>query len=136
MKNFDEARAARASSPRDFQIGGEVFVWKASVRPEATKPWEDVTGMTPQAEVLGAIDQTVKNLIEPGVKGEAHKRWDTLRQREDDALSLGDLIGLITWLIEEQANRPTVPSSGSSNVRELPGTSSTGGSSSQDTQAA
>lgn len=136
MRDFDIARTARATADLEFKIGGETFVRRAACRPEDTKPWEDVGALTPQADVLAAVDQTVKNLIEPGVKGEAHRRWDALRKRDEDALTLGDLIALVVWLVEEQAARPTVPPGDSSNVREIPGTGSTGGSSSQASQAA
>lgn len=132
MKNFDEQRALRLKADRGFQIGGEQFVRRASVRPEAVEPWERV-GSDPDLtskDVLGAMDETIINLIEPGTKGEAHRRWVKLRGREADAINLGDLIDLVTWLIEEQAQRPTLPSSNSSPEPGTTGTPSTDGSSS------
>lgn len=136
MKDFDTARQERAQADRGFLIGGEQFIRRASVRPEATKPWEDVDLTTSHDATLAAIDETVTNMIEPGAKGEAHKRWAKLREREDDAISLGDLLDLVQWLVQEQAARPTVPPSNSSDEPEDSGTSSTGGSSSPATPAA
>lgn len=135
MKDFDTARAARTLADRGFQIGGEQFVRRASVRPEATKPWEDVDLTTSHEATLAAIDETVTNMIEPGKAKEAHKRWLVLRQRDDDAISLGDLLDLVQWLVSEQAARPTVPPSNSSGEPVASGTSSTGGSSSPETPA-
>lgn len=133
MKNFDEQRALRAQADRGFVIGGEEFLRRTSVRPEATEPWENVTIDSTQKETLAAIDETVCNLIEPGEKSEAHKRWMKLRLREDDAVSLGDMLELIQWLVAEQTQRPTEPPSNFSDEPEETGTPSTGGSSSPDT---
>ncbi len=136
MKDFDLARSERALADRGFQIGGEKFVRRASVRPEATKPWEDVNLETSHEATLAAIDETVTNMIEPGARKEAHKRWALLRERDDDAISLGDLLDLVQWLISEQAARPTLPPSSFSDEPAASGTGSTGGSSSPETPAA
>jgi hypothetical protein len=131
VKDFDEARALRAQADRGFQIGGEQFLRRSSVRPEATEPWEAVSLDSTQKETLAAIDETVCNLIDSGEKGEAHKRWMKLRSREEDAISLGDMLELVQWLISEQAARPTEPPSNFSDEPEETGTSSMGGSSLQ-----
>lgn len=135
-KDFDIARAAsRGDSDRQFKIGGELFTRRKTVRPEAVKPWEDVGPLTPHEEVLKAIDQTILNLIEPGTKGEDHKRWRELRKREEpDALNLGDLLELTTWIVSQQSSRPTSPPVLSSASPEPGGTSSTDDSSSPVTE--
>lgn len=132
MKNFDEQRAARALADRGFQIGGETFTRKASVRPEATEPWEAITLESTSKETLANIDETVCNMIEPGVKGADHKRWLELRKREEDAVTMGDLLELVQWLIAEQSARPTEQPSSSSVEPEELGTSLTEDSSSTD----
>lgn len=136
MKDFDVERAERAQVDRTFKLGGETFTRKATVRPEATEPWEGVTAVSTQTETLAAIDATIRNMIEPGDKNEAHARWKKLRQREEDAVSLGDLIELITWLVEEQTARPTEPQRNFSVVPDDTGTTSTEGSSSPETPEA
>lgn len=133
MRNFDDARAQRAQADRGFQIGGEQFLRRSSVRPEATEAWEAVNLNSTQKETLAAIDETICNLVEPGKGGEAHKRWMKLRQREEDAVSLGDMLEIVQWLVEEQAQRPTEPPSSSFDELEALGTLSTVGSSSPDT---
>lgn len=137
MKNFDEQRRKRLEQDRGFTIGGETFIRRPSVRPEAVSPWEAVASNPAMSntDILAAIDETIINLIEPGEKGEAHKRWHKLREREEDALNLGDMIDVITWLVEEQAQRPTQPSSDSSSEPGTTETPSTDGSSSPGLQA-
>ncbi len=136
MRNFDDQRALRTQGDRGFQIGGEKFIRRASVRPEATRPWEDVSLETTHEATLAAIDETVLNMVEPGTRGEAHKRWMKLREREDDAITLGDLLELVQWLVGEQAHRPTEPPSNFSDEPEEVGTRSMGGSSSPETPGA
>lgn len=122
MKNFDEQRALRVQEDRGFQIGGEQFIRRASVRPEATEPWENVNLETSHRDTLASLDETVTNLIEPGEKNEAHKRWMKLRTREEDAITLGDLLELMQWLVAEQTGRPTEPPSNFSDEPEETGT--------------
>jgi len=131
VKDFDVLRKQREAQDRMFQIGGETFVRRASVRPEAVEPWESV-GSNPDitsGDVIARMDETVINLIEPGPKGEAHKRWKALRAREDDAVNLGDMIDVITWLVEEQSARPTQSPGSFSGEPDTTGTPSTGASS-------
>ncbi len=143
MHDFDIERAERQKADRSFKIAGETFARRASVRPEALEEWEDYTPIgRSQAEALAVIDRTIKALIEPGAKGEAHKRWDNLRKRDDDPVTLADMIGLrdeegvllrdglIQWLTAEMAGRPTGPSVSSSGGPGASETSSTEGSSS------
>ena len=136
MRDFDIQRKIRAEADRTFMIGGEKFVRRASVRPEATQPWDDVQAETPQAETLAAMDETLLNLIEPGSRGEAHKRWKALRQREEDAITLGDMIELFQWLVGEMTGRPILPPLSSFEEPGANGTSSTDGSSLPDLQEA
>lgn len=137
MRNFDDHRAKRLNkSQRTFQIGGEQFVAKASVRPEALAEWDDLDPQTANtAEIMRVSDNTICALIEPGELlddgnggeiGEAHKRFKALRLREDDALNLADVTGLLKWLIEVQSGgRPTEQPSGSTPLPSATGESST-----------
>lgn len=115
MKNFDEARAARTAEDRTFQIGGEEFTMKASVRPEALADYERLGTDTEAEAALAVIDAMVVSFIEGGKLAEA--RYRKVRAREEDAISMEDLSSLVEWLIEEQTRRPTSASSASSDGR-------------------
>ena len=129
--DFDQERQARVARLRTFRIGGEQFTVRASVRPEALLDWESVGGDTSAEETLRVIDSTILALVENenGQAG-AHERWQALRTREDDAVSLEDLLDVMAWLMEQQTGRPTVQPSDSSTKPEQAGTNSTDASSS------
>lgn len=133
VKNFDELRATRVERDRKFQIGGETFTRRPAVRPEALAKWEHIgkhgSEMTSE-EVLADMDETICNLIEPGASSRDHKRWHKLRERDDDPITGDDMISLITWIVEDMTDRPTVPSGTSSDEPERTGASSTDDSSS------
>ena len=126
MQNFDIARQQRAeaarAAPRTFQIGGETFVRKASVRPEVLTAWEGVTPETPASETLTIVD----DLIGEFLVGDGHSRWAALRERYDDPITLGDMMDVVAWLIEEETSFPTTEPSPSLDGS---GTATTGGSS-------
>lgn len=44
MKNFDEARKIREDADRSFVIGGETFVYRPAVSPEAIVGWTEFAG--------------------------------------------------------------------------------------------
>lgn len=133
MKNFDEARQARFDQDRDFQIGGQVFRARASVRPELLAPYESLDENTSASDALVIIDDLLVAMIEPN--DDAHARYRTLREREEDAVGMEDLQELVKWLMEVQTGRPTEQPGGSSAGPGTPGTTSTGTSSSTGTPA-
>lgn len=131
MKNFDEAREARAKEDRSFQLGGEVFTRKVGIRPEVLSPYENLSDDTPATEALATIDMIVLDMIEDGGEGQdACVRYKALRAREDDPVTLGDLTDLVEWLVESATSRPTSRQSGSMRGPAATGTISTEGSSS------
>lgn len=141
MKNFDDHRAKRLNrAERTFQIGGEKFIAKASVRPEAIAEWDAMDPeKTPPAEIIRISDTTILALVEESgpveVYGEddvAAERWRNVRLREgDDALNTADIIELLKWLIGVQSGgRPTEQQSGSGQSPSGTGASSTVDSSS------
>lgn len=138
VKNFDEQRALRGKGNRKFQIGGEVFTRRSSVRPEAVAGWEEIGKRGSEMgseEVLETMDQVICNLIEPGPQNRDHKKWRKIRSREEDPITLDDMIELITWITEDMTGRPTQQSEPSSEAPEPTGTSSTDDSSSPDLKA-
>ena len=131
MKDFDEGRVAALNTPeadRTFVIGGETFTCRASVRPEVMFEIAEMDADTPSPQVFAIIDRLVLNMIEP--VNDAQNRWRALREREDDPLTINDLNGLVSWLVEQQAGRPTEAPSLSLPGRETNGTPSTASSSS------
>lgn len=130
MKNFDEAREARLKEDRSFQIGGEVFVRKVGIRPEALAPYENLATDTPATEALATIDMIVLDMIEDGGEGQdACARYKAVRAREENPITLGDMTDLVEWLVESATGRPTSPPSGSTRGPGGTGTTSTEGSS-------
>lgn len=145
-KNFDDHRQKKAEATRaqrEFVLGGEPFTARASVRPEAFMEWDSLDmENTPPAVILQTADNTILTMIEK--KDDAHNRYRAVREREDDAISLDDLVELIQWLVEFQSgtkedgetpSRPTEPSSASATSQGETGTPSTPDSSSQESTA-
>lgn len=127
MKDFDTKRKERSDRDRSFQIGGETFVRRTGLRPEVLLPWEKIGEDTPASEVLETIDLLVTDFIEPG--DDAVARYQALRARDDDPVTLEDLQELVEWLVSEQTGRPTGLPSGSTPSAPPPADGSTGDSS-------
>ena len=128
-KNFDEERKASidALGDRSFEVGGETFIRRATIRPETALSYAALFQgeLTPE-ESLKASDDGILALIE----SEGHDRWLALRQREDDAIDNKTIQKVLNWLIAEAAGRPTEAPASSGNGRETTGTGSKGKSSS------
>lgn len=114
MKDFDEARKERETRERTFKIGGEEFTFRPSVAPESLLAYNRaITGeVTPtEEEWIGLYDETIQSLLEPG----QDERWKLVRKADAaHPLNVSDLNGLLQWLLEEQAGRPTGQPSDSS----------------------
>ena len=127
--NFDEERKAEidALGDRSFEVGGETFTRRATIRPETALSYAALFQgeLTPE-ESLKASDNGIMALIE----SEGHERWLALRAREDDALDNKTINKVLTWLIAQASGRPTEAPSSSGNGRKRTGTKSTDESSS------
>lgn len=173
MKNFDQeyvvkktnaegreeeiriSRVERSQKPveeRTFTIGGETFVARASVAPEAFARWsmmtagefvlrdgqgkpildgkgEPISTLT-EEEALKVYDETVLAFLDPGQE----EKWAAVRDIDAEIpLNLEDVKAVIRWLFEQQSARPTGQPSGSSSgsATAATGTPSTDASSSQ-----
>ena len=116
MRDFDVKRRERVEKDRSFTIGGELFVMKASVRPEVLAVWDHLSDDAGPEPIMEAINEIVLGMIEN--HDGSHERWGALRSREEDALNLEDLQDLVGWLIEEQTGQtPTQPASPSTSGR-------------------
>lgn len=133
MKDFDAVRTARIGSDeeRSFKILGEVFIAKASVKPEVLTKYENLEEAEGAQTTLEIIDELVLSMIQDGAEGEeAEARYRAIRAREDDPIALADLQNIVEWLVERQTGRPTGKPGNSSAGRGRTGGRSTADSSS------
>jgi len=111
-------------SPRDFDqdlsedlafvIGGESFKMKY-VRPEVLAAWEDEEVVQKSEEALKQMDDRIKLFLDNS--NGALERWDALRARDDNPVSMGQINDLLLWMVEVQSGRPTIPPSPSATGR-------------------
>lgn len=127
MKNFDSDWEEReAEDNRTFQIRGETFVRRVSVRPEVLFSFEIPAG-TEDAEALRLNDARILSFIED--RDDAHARYVALRAQDENPLGLRELRELSQWLLAEITGRPTEAPSASPSGRDQSGTGSKEGSS-------
>lgn len=101
-KNFDELIA----EDRGFEVRGEKFEY-IDVRPEvlsAFTPEEAPEGEDPDTN---AIWKSIDDQILLFLPEEDHQRWRDLRSRDDKPVTVTQLNAVLTWLVEEQTDRPT-----------------------------
>lgn len=134
MQNFDPDRNARhllreaEFGDKPFQFGGEVFYVRANVRYPAIKRIAEITTATDGVEVFDAVEQAVKAMIDP--REDAHARFSSVCQSEDDPITFEDLAELQNWLVKEATQRPPTEQDSSATGPSTAGTLSTGPSSS------
>jgi hypothetical protein len=105
-RNFDELLN---DDDLEFIIGGEKFTM-IYVRPEvlaAIAADADDADDKPFSQTLADNDAQIKLFLRP----EDHERWDALRAREENPVTQRQLNELITYLVEVQTGRPTLPPS-------------------------
>lgn len=105
MHDFDLERQERYTADREFKLGGEIFIRKPAVRPEVMIAYEDMSMEASAAESLAVVDKTILSFIED--TNDAHARYQALRERDEDPVSIRDLNQLVVWLISESTKRPT-----------------------------
>jgi hypothetical protein len=109
MKDFDAERRQRDEEGRDdrtFTIGGETFVVKPEVRPEALADYEQMTGSESAHEALRVIDDLVVSFLDD-TDDDPEGRYRAVRARTEDPIGMATLESLVEWLVETQTNRPT-----------------------------
>jgi len=130
-RDFDEEREERNSKPATFKIGGETFSYKRGLRPETfdryISQWAALTPGSKDSEAIPACDLTIQNFL---ADEETAERWRALRLREEDAITVHDMIRVVQFLVREQTERPTEAPSGSGNGGARTGSESTESSSS------
>ena len=117
MKDFNELLA----NDRQFKVQDQTFTWR-DVRPEVLSSFEtNVNGDDPNA-VWDLMDRQILLFLPEGEQ----ERWKELRAREDSPVTIGQMNGILTWLMEEQTGRPTEPPSPSAPGRGKTAASSKG----------
>jgi len=87
-----------------FEVCGEKFEMK-TVRPEVLALWEDEETPESAVKALEVVDDRILAFLDNG-NGQ-HDRWKALRENEDNSPSMGQLRGILEWMIEVQTARPT-----------------------------
>ncbi len=100
-RNFDEL----LSQERTFVVRGETFTWR-DVRPEiltAFKP--ETNGKDPEdtSVIWKQLDDQIGLFLVP----EDVERWNNLRSREDNPVTIVQINAILEWLVGEQTERPT-----------------------------
>ena len=118
MRNFD------LHEDMAFEVCGETFEMR-TVRPEVLALWEDEEGPTSAVKALEVVDARLLAFLADD-NGQ-HDRWKALRERETNSPSIGQLRGILEWMIEVQTARPTEQPSPSGRGRGKTVTSSEAG---------
>jgi hypothetical protein len=120
MRDFDQDLEQDLS----FKIRNETFKMRY-VRPEILQSWENenIEGAA-EADALKVLDERIVFFLDQN--GDSAGRWDALRKRDDDPVTLGQLTELVTWMVEVQSGRPTLPPSPSGSGRGKTAASSKG----------
>jgi hypothetical protein len=109
-RNFDQDK----SEDLEFVIAGETFKMKY-VRPEVLASWEDEPDAEKSEDALKQMDNRIKLFLDDS--NGALEKWDNLRQREDNPVTMGQINDLLLWMVEVQSGRPTIQPSPSATGR-------------------
>lgn len=111
MRDFDADRAKRDAVEQGFKVCGEQFGVQTGVHPSVMGDYEDAV-LLGRGDMLTAMDTAIKAFL---VDDDARKRWDKLRERRDDPLTVGHMRAVLNYLYEVEAELPTsAPTSSSS----------------------
>lgn len=97
MRKFD------LTEDMTFEVCGEQFTMQ-TVRPEVLALWEDEDAPETAVKALEVVDTRILAFL--GDNGQ-HERWRALRANESSSPSMGQLRGILEWMIEVQTARPT-----------------------------
>lgn len=107
MRNFDDSRKkSRASEEaRTFVLGGETFVLRPAIHPEALEDYDRITPESTIKETLDIVDELILNMID--TRDDSHERYHRVRSNRNDPITIDDLQELVQWMVEMQTARPT-----------------------------
>lgn len=114
-KSFDDL----VSTERTFVVRGETFTWR-DVRPEvltAFQPSEAEEKKEGEPEDNSGIWKQLDEQISLFLVPEDVERWQNLRAREENPVTIIQLNAILEWLVGEQTERPTQTPSPSASGR-------------------
>lgn len=102
-KSFDDL----ISQERTFIVRGETFTWQ-DVRPEILTAFQSETEVDPEkpetnVDIWKQLDEQIMLFL----VAEDHERWQKLRAREENPVTIIQLNEILTWLVGEQTERPS-----------------------------
>ena len=105
-------------------MGGETFTVLPAVDMEVIAAYEDGVSEGNSMAYTGLLEQTILAFLIP----EDRERWQVMRhsQAEVNGITFSDAAGLMRWMLERDAQRPTEPSGSSSPGAASGAASSTG----------
>jgi hypothetical protein len=99
VKDFDD----KATQNHTFKVAGETFKWH-NVRPEILFDLGEALGKEGAPTGADALDAQVIIFLPE----EEKDHWKTLREREENPVTVKQLNEIVEWLVSEQTGRPTV----------------------------
>lgn len=96
-RNFDELLA----EDRTFIVRGQTFTWR-DVRPEVLTSLGQIDTEKPD-EIWASQDDQILNFLVP----EDHERWQNLRARAEEPVTIAQFNAVLEYLVEQQTDRPT-----------------------------
>jgi hypothetical protein len=99
MRDFDSEKP-----DLEFKIGGETFVAQR-VRPEVLAELADQENTGDTKDALKIVDAQILSFL--GDNGD-RERWQALRAREEDPITIGQMNALLQWMLEASSDLPTV----------------------------
>lgn len=110
MRDFDTSRRSRhlTEDERTFTLGGQKFLVKTGVRPEALAVFDSIESTSGIEETMAASDSVILAMLDPG--DDAHTRFMAIRADDEDPLTAEDLEEIVQWMVELVTGRPpTLP---------------------------
>lgn len=101
-KNFDDL----VSQERTFVVRGETFTWR-DVRPEALTAFAETLPKDGEEDKDSSVWSSIDDQIQLFLVAEDHERWQKLRAREENPVTIVQLNAILEWLVGEQTDRPT-----------------------------
>ena len=98
MRNFDFP-----ADLLEFEVHGQTFHVK-TVAPETIAAWDD-TPAESEESAFAKLDTMILTFIDNG-NGQA-ERWQALREDKEHPLAVGQMRGILRWLVESQSDFPT-----------------------------
>lgn len=99
MKDFDALPQIEAS----FRLKGETFRVNPGVHPNVLYEYEDAI-FSGRLSLLEGMDKAIKTFL---ADDEERARWDTLRARQEDPVTIAYLRGVMDYLYEVESELPT-----------------------------